>query len=80
MIKDNQRIFNQLHVVIDGIVIILAYLLAWWIQFRIITAKALGLPFQTYFAALLLCLDICSFIINFIYIVQRELQGVNRNF
>jgi Undecaprenyl-phosphate glucose phosphotransferase len=52
LIKDNQRIFNQLHVVIDGIVIILAYLLAWWIQFRIITAKALGLPFQTYFAAL----------------------------
>lgn len=33
MIKDNQKYFNRLHVVIDGFVIVAAYLLAWYLQF-----------------------------------------------
>lgn len=33
MIKDNQKYFNRLHVVIDGLVIVAAYLLAWYLQF-----------------------------------------------
>lgn len=33
MIKDNQRLFNELHVVIDGIIIVLAYMLAYVIRF-----------------------------------------------
>ena len=34
MIKDNQRIFNRLHVVIDALVTATAYWFAWWIKFK----------------------------------------------
>ncbi|MCR5654581.1 MAG: undecaprenyl-phosphate glucose phosphotransferase [Lachnospiraceae bacterium] len=33
MIKDNQKYFNGLHVVLDGVVIAVTYALAWWIRF-----------------------------------------------
>ncbi len=33
MIKDNQKYFNRLHLVIDAIVVALSYLLAWYIMF-----------------------------------------------
>lgn len=53
MIKDNQRIFNQLHVVIDGIVTTIAYILAWYLKFESGIFKAdKGLSMGTYFAAL----------------------------
>ena len=32
MIKDNQQHFNRLHVVLDGLVVIVSYALAWWLQ------------------------------------------------
>lgn len=47
MIKDNQRYFNRLHVVIDAIVIVVSYLLAWVIRFPILHGE-LGLPFRDY--------------------------------
>lgn len=34
MIRDNQRILNQFHVVLDAIVTALMYLLAWWFKFQ----------------------------------------------
>lgn len=34
MIKDNQKMLNRLHVVIDGIVIIFSYIAAWYLRFR----------------------------------------------
>ena len=33
MIKDNQKHFNRAHVVIDALVIILSYILAWHLKF-----------------------------------------------
>ena len=33
MIKDNQTYFNRLHVVLDGVVVAMSYLLAWYIKF-----------------------------------------------
>ena len=33
MIKDNQRHFNKLQVVLDAVVVVLAYALAWWLKF-----------------------------------------------
>ena len=33
MIKDNQKFFNRLHVVLDAVVIAGSYLLAWWLMF-----------------------------------------------
>ena len=34
MIKDNQKYFNQLHVLIDGLVVAVAYMLAWFLKFK----------------------------------------------
>lgn len=34
MIKDNQRLLNRLHVVLDGIVTALVYMFAWWVKFE----------------------------------------------
>ena len=53
MIRDNQRIFNRLHVVIDGAVIALCYLFAWYLKFMSgLLDFVLGLPATTYFQAL----------------------------
>ena len=38
MIKDNQKFFNRLHVVVDAVVIAGSYLLAWWLMFGRIKA------------------------------------------
>ena len=34
MIKDNQKLFNRLHLLVDAFVIALSYLLAWLIKFE----------------------------------------------
>ena len=34
MIKDNQKLLNRLHVVVDGLVIIFSYIAAWYLRFR----------------------------------------------
>ena len=54
MIKDNQKHFNMLHVLLDAVVICLSYVLAWWIQFNIIVQDDRGvLPVQVYMSALI---------------------------
>ena len=47
MIKDNQRHFNRLHVVIDAIAVVVSYLLAWVIRFPVLQGDP-GLPFRDY--------------------------------
>ena len=47
MIKDNQRHFNRLHVIIDAIAVVVSYLLAWVIRFPILQGDP-GLPFRDY--------------------------------
>ncbi|MEE1197478.1 MAG: undecaprenyl-phosphate glucose phosphotransferase [Lachnospiraceae bacterium] len=34
MIKDNQKYFNYLHVVLDAITIIISYIVGWWLKFK----------------------------------------------
>ena len=34
MIKDNQRVLNRLHIVLDAIIVTVSYLLAWWLKFE----------------------------------------------
>ena len=34
LIKDNQKYFNRLHVVLDGLVIVATYALAWYVRFQ----------------------------------------------
>ena len=53
MIKDNQKHLNRIHVVLDALIIVASYLLAWWIQFTFLAdPKAGKLPMQTYMLAL----------------------------
>ena len=56
MIKDNQKVFNRLHLLIDAIVVAISYLLAWYIKFATIFASAdpgVGaLSQETYFSFL----------------------------
>jgi len=40
MIKDNQKVFNRLHLLVDAVVVAISYLLAWYIKFATIFASA----------------------------------------
>ena len=55
MIKDNQKRLNRVHVLLDALITILAYALAWFV---VISGKVMDtpggtLPPQIYFAALI---------------------------
>ena len=53
MIKDNQRHFNRLHVVIDALIIVLSYILAWAVQFVLLN-RVSGFVFRHYMSMLIL--------------------------
>ena len=57
MIKDNQKVFNRLHVVFDAIIIALSYMLAWYLKFASPFSdidKTVGvLSMRTYFEMLI---------------------------
>ena len=59
MIKENQRLLNQLHVLTDGVLVFCAMLLAYWLRFYVFHGIA-GIPFRYYLrlgaAAVALCL------------------------
>ena len=69
MIKDNQRTLNRLHVVLDGLVLIAAYALAWLIVISgLIVPRVSGvgvLPAPVYFSALILVVPVYLFIYGF---------------
>lgn len=56
MIKDNQKYFNRLHVVLDAVIVAASYMLAWYLKFAspfVDTDPNVGvLPTQTYFEML----------------------------
>ena len=56
MIKDNQQHFNRLHVVLDALVVIFSYVLAWWLKLSGIFAnEQVGvLSLEFYMKALIL--------------------------
>jgi len=54
VIKDNQKYLNRFHVVIDGCVIAVSYVAAWFIQFWLLEDPDIGkLPVETYMSALI---------------------------
>ncbi len=55
MIKDNQKYFNRLHVVLDAVVIIFSYVLAYYIKFKtgFFDNEGAALSFRTYLSALI---------------------------
>ena len=56
MIKENQKLLNRLQVVLDGIVIIVSYVLAWFIRFKsgLFEQDPWTLPLDVYMRLLLL--------------------------
>ena len=56
MIKDNQIFFNRMHIVLDGIVVVASFLLAWAVKFLTPLAETTpgvtALSAETYFSAL----------------------------
>lgn len=56
MIKDNQKLFNRLHLLVDAVVVAISYLLAWYIKFCTVFADtepgAGALDMGTYFSFL----------------------------
>ncbi len=54
MIKDNQKYFNRLHVLIDVLIVIFSYVAAWFLQIKIFTDPGAGtLPDELYLMVLL---------------------------
>lgn len=54
MIKDNQKVFNRLHVLMDVLIMVASYALAYFIKFYIIGADTSGvLPVRDYFIVLI---------------------------
>ncbi|MBQ8247884.1 MAG: undecaprenyl-phosphate glucose phosphotransferase [Lachnospiraceae bacterium] len=54
MIKDNQRYLNRLHVVLDALVTVISYIIAWWLRIVVFQQPGEGtLAPETYFVALL---------------------------
>lgn len=68
MIKDNQKYFNRLHVLMDALIIIFCYLFAWYLKFRsrlepFYTGPEAGaLSKETYFVALYLIVPLYLFL------------------
>ena len=54
MIRNNQSHLNTLHVIGDGIIIVLSYILAFWIRFDLMGANLIGgrLSVEQYFSLL----------------------------
>lgn len=54
MIKDNQRHFNRLHVVIDALIVVISYIIAWWLKFESPLFEAIkAYPFPEYMKSLI---------------------------
>lgn len=53
LIKDNQKYFNRLHVVLDALVSVISYIAAWYLRIIVFPQKGAGvLPMETYFSVL----------------------------
>lgn len=80
MIKDNQKYFNRLHVILDAVVIILAYLSAWFIQFesrlKLVAEGAGVLDMKTYFSALFLIVP-GYLILNYVFNLYKPKRITN---
>ena len=54
MIKDNQKYFNRLQVFLDAAIVIISYILAWFIKFRVFNSEGGALSMSQYFRTLYL--------------------------
>lgn len=83
MIKENQKHFNRLHVVMDAFVIILSYFLAWVIKFHVVDvilkvdkSRVGVLPFHVYMAALIPIVPVYLLLYYIFYLyTPKRVQG-----
>lgn len=70
MIRDNQKVLNRIHILLDALVVTSAYMLAWYIKFEVFVQEAgVGvLSQETYFNAL--------YFLTPLYIVLFYLSGL----
>lgn len=70
MIKDNYKYFNRLHILIDSMIIVITFIVAWWLKFQsgLFMIEGHALSMQRYFSVL--------FIIVPLYIVLYSIQGL----
>lgn len=52
MIKDNQKYFNRLQVLLDGAIVIISYIMAWFLKFRVLDTTGGALSMRQYFTML----------------------------
>lgn len=52
MIKDNQKLLNKIHMLLDIVAVVVAYVLAWFVRFEVGRVTGGVLPRDSYFAAL----------------------------
>jgi len=61
MIKENQKLINQLNVLSDGVIILLMMPLAWWIRFFLMPGGRFSVPFSGYMLLALGMVVLCLF-------------------
>ena len=83
MIKDNQRLFNRLHVVLDALVTAAAYIASYFIRFEspLADRRIYHLPFATYMVALPFLVPVCLLLYNqFDLYSSKRVSGRKREF
>ncbi|MBO4373670.1 MAG: undecaprenyl-phosphate glucose phosphotransferase [Lachnospiraceae bacterium] len=83
MIKDNQRLFNRLHVVLDALVTASAYIASYFIRFEspLADRRIYHLPFSTYMVALPFLVPACLLLYNqFDLYSSKRVSGRKREF
>ena len=78
MIKDNQKYFNRLHILIDAIVIMVSYWLSWFLKFQTSFFDSEGgrLSFQRYMGTLLLIVPVYLILYSaFSLYTPKRVQG-----
>lgn len=85
MIKDNQKSINRFHVVLDGIVIVIAYILAWLIMIGIVSGWFAGrqqaLPPVYYMTAMVLVVPVYLVLYSIFHLyTPKRVQGRREEF
>ncbi len=61
MIKENQRILNQINVITDGLSVFCTLLLAFWVRFYLLPGGEISVPFRAYVALGLILIPLYLF-------------------
>lgn len=76
MIRENQKLFNQLNIALDGLLLFFSMPLAYWFRFTFFPATEHRLPFPWYVAAVaaLVIVQLCTYKAEGIYDSNRKVR------